>query len=54
MVRKLISTFLLLAAAVFIVAPITACGDDVKKVEQIEQTHESEPEMQSPGEFVVE
>ena len=53
MLKKLTSLFVAIVA-IAALAPVTGCGDDVKKVEQYEQTHESEPEMQSSGEFVVE
>ncbi|HUU83735.1 MAG TPA: hypothetical protein VM243_09545 [Phycisphaerae bacterium] len=52
--RKLISSVLVIAAAVVFCGGVSGCSDDVKKVETIEQTHESEPEMVSPGEMVVE
>ncbi len=54
MLKKMISTALLLAAAVVFCGGVTGCGDDVKQEYQHEQTHESEPVMVSPGEPVVE
>jgi hypothetical protein len=54
MMRKVLGSILVLAAAVVFCGGITGCSDDVKKVETSEQTHESEPEMESPGEMIVE
>jgi hypothetical protein len=45
---------LVLVAALVFCGGVTGCADDVKKVETTEQTHQTEPEMQSPGEMVVE
>ena len=54
MIKRLISTFILLVVAAVFCGGITGCGDDVKKEYQHEQKHESEPEMVSPGEPIVE
>ncbi len=52
---KRIFSFLAVLSIAFVgLSSLTGCSDDVKKEYQSEQTHESEPEMQSPGEFVVE
>lgn len=52
--RRVISSILVVVAAVVFCGAVPGCSDDVKKVETHEQTHESEPEMESPGEMVVE
>ncbi|MFQ5490974.1 MAG: hypothetical protein ACE5GE_09660 [Phycisphaerae bacterium] len=53
MLRKMLSGLLLVAAA-FVICDTPGCGDDVKTVTTHEQTHESEPQMVSPGEPIVE
>ena len=50
MLRRTLSSLLLAAACLV----VTGCADDVKTVTTHEQTHESEPQMVSPGEPIVE
>jgi hypothetical protein len=50
MIKKLLSTLVLAAVAV----AFTGCGDDVKKEQHIQMEKQSEPEMVSPGEPIVE
>ena len=54
MMRRVIFSILVVVAAVVFCGGVPGCSDDVKKVETHEQTQESEPEMESPGEMVVE
>jgi len=54
MLRKMISAVLMTAVALLFCGGIVGCGDDVKKVETHEQTHEEPVETVSPGEPVVE
>jgi hypothetical protein len=42
------------ALVVFVAGRSFGCGDDVKTVTTHEEKRESEPEMVSPGEMVVE
>ena len=52
--KRFLSGILMLAISVAFFGGVPGCGDDVKKEYQHEQTQESEPEMESPGEMVVE
>ena len=54
MLKKMISAVLMTAVALVFCGGIAGCGDDVKKVETHEQTHEEPVETVSPGEPVVE
>ena len=54
MIKKVISTFVLAVVAVVFCGGIAGCGDDVKKEQKIEMEKQSEPEMVSPGEPIVE
>ncbi|MHC4090434.1 MAG: hypothetical protein ACYSUQ_09090 [Planctomycetota bacterium] len=54
MIRKTLSMVVLIAVAAFIFGGAAGCEDDVKKTSKIEQTKESDPQMVSPGEPVVE
>lgn len=52
--RRLVSSMLVIVAGLVLCGGVNGCADDVKKVTTTEQTHQSEPEMVSPGEMVVE
>ncbi|HEY3241915.1 MAG TPA: hypothetical protein VGM03_01065 [Phycisphaerae bacterium] len=54
MLKKLFSICVPLIPMLALLAQTAGCGDDVHKTSKIEQTHESAPQMVSPGEEVVE
>ena len=53
MARIFLSTWILLAPAAFLLAT-TGCGSEVKTVQRTERVEESQPEMVSPGDEIVE
>ena len=54
MIRRVLCVTLLVASALLIGAATVGCEDNVKTVEQTEQTHEGPVETVSPGEPIVE
>ena len=52
--RKLIAVVIATCALTFAFTALSGCGDDVKKVEKTETHRESQPQMVSPGETIVE
>ena len=52
--RRLIAVIVATCALVFAFTALPGCGDDVKKVEKTETHTESQPQMVSPGEPIVE
>ena len=54
MLKRMLSAVMLVAVTVVFCGAIAGCEDDVKKTTKIEQTKESEPQMVSPGEPIVE
>lgn len=54
MIKRLVSSLALAAFVCVLCGGVTGCEDDVKKTEKIETTKQSEPEMVSPGEPIVE
>ncbi len=52
--RKLIVILAVVGVLAFAFAALPGCGDDVKTVKKVETHRESQPEMVSPGEPVVE
>ena len=52
--RRLVAVIATACALAFSIAVLPGCGDDVKKVKTVETQKESQPEMVSPGEPIVE
>ena len=52
--RRLIATIAVVCVLAFSFSVLSGCGDDVKKVKKVETHKESQPEMVSPGEMIVE
>jgi hypothetical protein len=52
--RKLVALLVIVGVLAFPLVAISGCGDDVKKVKKVERHRESQPEMVSPGEEIVE
>ena len=53
MLKKMISAVLMTAVALVFCGGIAGCGDDVKKVETHEQTHEEPVETVPPADMVL-
>ena len=52
--RKLITILAATCALALTITLLPGCGDDVKKTQKIERYEESQPQMVSPGEMIVE
>ncbi len=52
--RRFIAVLAVASALAFAVATVPGCADDVKKVKKVETHQESQPQMVSPGETIVE
>lgn len=52
--RRLVAIIVAACALAFSITVLPGCGDDVKKVRTVETQKESQPEMVSPGEPIVE
>ncbi|MCP4589876.1 MAG: hypothetical protein GY842_03970 [bacterium] len=52
--RKLIAALAAVCVLTFSFAAISGCADDVKTVKKVETQRESQPQMVSPGEPIVE